>query len=161
MPRPRFCGKAKRAGKRKYGFPLWGKLSPQVTDEGAAAGHFPLIRRAGAPPSPKGGRLFSTHAASRPTMQPNGLRLKNAGAGSPRPTLFFIFYLLSFIYKKKPPQGGFFLFLHLLQQLLHRFGVTAAVVAYRGRAHAVVGGDAAVLQGVGKGQIQHIPQAPG
>ena len=41
-----------------YGFPLLGKLSPQVTDEGATAGHFPLIRRAGAPPSPKGGRLF-------------------------------------------------------------------------------------------------------
>ena len=41
-------------GTRKYGFPLWGKLSPQVTDEGALAGHFPLIRRAGAPPSPQG-----------------------------------------------------------------------------------------------------------
>ena len=25
--------------------PLWGKLSPQVTDEGATPGHFPLIRR--------------------------------------------------------------------------------------------------------------------
>ena len=37
-----------------YGFPLGGKLSPQVTDEGAASGHFPLIRRAGAPPSPQG-----------------------------------------------------------------------------------------------------------
>ena len=43
---------------RLKGFPLWGKLSPQVTDEGefcgncnntgwfvAAGGHFPLIRR--------------------------------------------------------------------------------------------------------------------
>jgi hypothetical protein len=39
---------------RKYGFPLRGKLSPQVTDEGVLAGHFPLIRRAGAPPSPQG-----------------------------------------------------------------------------------------------------------
>ena len=43
---------------RIYGFPLWGKLSPQVTDEGASAGSFPLIRRAGAPPSPQGRRLF-------------------------------------------------------------------------------------------------------
>ena len=39
---------------RVYGFPLWGKLSPQVTDEGEFAGHSPLIRRASAPPSPKG-----------------------------------------------------------------------------------------------------------
>ena len=43
-----------KRGNGKYGFPLWGKLSPQVTDEGAPAGHFPLIRRAGAPPSPQG-----------------------------------------------------------------------------------------------------------
>ena len=28
-----------------YGFPLWGKLSPQVTDEGEPSEHFPLIRR--------------------------------------------------------------------------------------------------------------------
>ena len=34
--------------------PFWGKLSPQVTDEGELSGHFPLIRRAGAPPSPQG-----------------------------------------------------------------------------------------------------------
>ena len=48
------------------GFPFWGKLSPQVTDEGATPGHFPLIRRAGAPPSPpqKRGRLF--HGAASP-----------------------------------------------------------------------------------------------
>ena len=37
-----------------YGFPLWGKLSPQVTDEGEPSGRFPLIRRASAPPSPQG-----------------------------------------------------------------------------------------------------------
>ena len=42
----------------RYGFPLWGKLSPQVTDEGATAGYFPLIRRAGAPPSPQGEGFF-------------------------------------------------------------------------------------------------------
>ena len=42
-----------------YGFPLWGKLSPQVTDEGEPAGHSPLIRRAGAPPSPPKGKAFA------------------------------------------------------------------------------------------------------
>ena len=44
---------------RVYGFPLWGKLSPQVTDEGkfATAGHFPPHPARSAPPSPKGGRL--------------------------------------------------------------------------------------------------------
>ena len=36
------------------GFPLWGKLSPQVTDEGATAGHFPLIRRVPRHLPPKG-----------------------------------------------------------------------------------------------------------
>ena len=43
---------------RTKGFPLWGKLSPQVTDEGATAGHSPLIRRASAPPSPPQGEGF-------------------------------------------------------------------------------------------------------
>ena len=55
---------------RLKGFPLWGKLSPQVTDEGelcghcnntgwfvAVAGHFPLIRRWRAT-FPQGGRLY-------------------------------------------------------------------------------------------------------
>ena len=37
-----------------YGFPLWGKLSPQVTDEGATSGHFPLIRRVPRHLPPKG-----------------------------------------------------------------------------------------------------------
>ena len=41
------------------GFLLRGKLSPQVTDEGATAGNFPLIRRASAPPSPLGEGFFS------------------------------------------------------------------------------------------------------
>ena len=36
------------------GFPLRGKLSPQVTDEGATAGHFPLIRRVPRHLPPKG-----------------------------------------------------------------------------------------------------------
>ena len=34
--------------------PLWGKLSPQVTDEGATTGHFPLIRRVPRHLPPKG-----------------------------------------------------------------------------------------------------------
>ena len=37
-----------------FGFPLWGKLSPQVTDEGEPAGHFPLIRRVPRHLPPKG-----------------------------------------------------------------------------------------------------------
>ena len=36
------------------GFPLWGKLSPQVTDEGATPGHIPLIRRVPRHLPPKG-----------------------------------------------------------------------------------------------------------
>ena len=39
---------------RAFGFPLWGKLSPQVTDEGATTGHFPLIRRVPRHLPPKG-----------------------------------------------------------------------------------------------------------
>ena len=37
-----------------YGFPLWGKLSPQVTDEGEPSGRFPLIRRVPRHLPPKG-----------------------------------------------------------------------------------------------------------
>ena len=37
-----------------YGFHLWGKLSPQVTDEGATSGYFSLIRRVPRHLSPKG-----------------------------------------------------------------------------------------------------------
>ena len=36
------------------GFPLWGKLSPQVTDEGVLAGHISLIRRVPHHLPPKG-----------------------------------------------------------------------------------------------------------
>ena len=36
------------------GFPLWGKLSPQVTDEGATSGYFSLIRRVPRHLPPKG-----------------------------------------------------------------------------------------------------------
>ena len=46
-----------------YGFPLRGKLSPQVTDEGEPSGHFPLIRRAGAPPSPQGEGFPGAHTS--------------------------------------------------------------------------------------------------
>ena len=51
-----------------YGFPLRGKLSPQVTDEGATAGHFPLIRRVSRHLPPKG-EGFSA-ATLRQTHQP-------------------------------------------------------------------------------------------
>ena len=46
--------------------PLWGKLSPQVTDEGATAGHFPLIRRVPRHLPPKGGRLFRRGGVNPP-----------------------------------------------------------------------------------------------
>ena len=62
---------------RSKGFPLWGKLSPQVTDEGelcgdcnntgwfvAAAGHFPLIRRWRATFPPRG-RLYRAAGAGQ------------------------------------------------------------------------------------------------
>ena len=51
---------------RTNGFPLWGKLSPQVTDEGVTPGHFPLIRRASAPPSPQGRRLLRRGGVTPP-----------------------------------------------------------------------------------------------
>ena len=51
---PPFYGCNNITGKPPYGFPLWGKLSPQVTDEGATAGHFPLIRRVPRHLLPKG-----------------------------------------------------------------------------------------------------------
>ena len=49
-PRPspaRLAARTRRQADRgaRNGFPPWGKLSPQVTDEGESAGHFPLIRR--------------------------------------------------------------------------------------------------------------------
>ncbi len=37
-----------------HGFPLWGKLSPKVTDEGESAGSCPLIRRVPRHLPPKG-----------------------------------------------------------------------------------------------------------
>ena len=43
----------------KKGFPLWGKLSPQVTDEGETPGYSPLIRRAGRATFPQRGKAFS------------------------------------------------------------------------------------------------------
>ena len=62
-----YAARCSHPGKSTYranhpdGFPLWGKLSPQVTDEGATSGHFPLIRRAGAPPSPQGEGFCSNY----------------------------------------------------------------------------------------------------
>ena len=40
--------------------PFWGKLSPQVTDEGTTAKHFPLIRRVQRHLPPKG-KAFPRH----------------------------------------------------------------------------------------------------
>ena len=51
---------------RTNAFPLWGKLSPWVTDEGVTSGHFPLIRRASAPPSPQGRRLLRRGGVTPP-----------------------------------------------------------------------------------------------
>ena len=52
-------------GKAHCGFPLWGKLSPQVTDEGVPAGHFPLIRRVPRHLPPRG-RLPAVGAGQAP-----------------------------------------------------------------------------------------------
>ena len=52
---------------RIEGFPLWGKLSPQVTDEGQPAGHLPLIRRVPRHLPPKG-KAFSSGANFYPLV---------------------------------------------------------------------------------------------
>ena len=72
---------ALRRGGAFFGFPLWGKLSPQVTDEGEPAGHSPLIRRASAPPSPQGGRLLRRGGVTPPYIAMTPLR----GRGGARP----------------------------------------------------------------------------
>ena len=64
MPRPRHNCNAKLTGSRIYGFPLWGKLSPQATDEGELSGHFPLIRRVPRHLPPKG-EGFPPHLNSK------------------------------------------------------------------------------------------------
>ena len=65
-PAREFTAIATLRATRSYGFPLWGKLSPQVTDEGEPAGYLTLIRRAGAPPSPKRGRLSAYSSRNLP-----------------------------------------------------------------------------------------------
>ena len=70
-------------GRLLYGFPLWGKLSPQVTDEGVPAGSFPLIRRARAPPSPKGGRLSRRGGVTRCSHTGNAAYRVNLPKGFP------------------------------------------------------------------------------
>ena len=67
---------------RTNGFPLWGKLSPKVTDEGATSGHFPLIRR------------VPRHLPPRGKAFPS--RIKPCPRGGH--TTFIIYYLLSLIY---------------------------------------------------------------
>ena len=74
LPRPRFCGCSNITGKPHYGFPLWGKLSPQVTDEGATSGHFPLIRRVPRHLPPRGEGFC---VAAIPITQLNGQAARN------------------------------------------------------------------------------------
>ena len=52
-----------------FGFPLWGKLSPQVTDEGATSGYFPLIRRVPRHLPPEGKAFPGGVRSPRPTGQ--------------------------------------------------------------------------------------------
>ena len=52
---------------RPKGFPLWGKLSPQVTDEGETTGYFPLIRRVPRHLPPKGKAFAPANPRTFPT----------------------------------------------------------------------------------------------
>ena len=52
--------------------PLWGTLSPQVTNEGATIGHFPLIRRVPRHLPPKG-KAFAFHHKNNPPPFGGGL----------------------------------------------------------------------------------------
>ena len=66
-----YAARCSHPGKSTYrvnatkGFPLWGKLSPQVTDEGASAGSFPLIRRVPRHLPPKGKAFAPTKKCVR------------------------------------------------------------------------------------------------
>ena len=64
MPCPRPNGNVNLTDNHLKGFPLWGKLSPQVTDEGATPGYFPLIRRAGRATFPQRGKALSVKNVS-------------------------------------------------------------------------------------------------
>ena len=57
---------------RPKGFPLWGKLSPKVTDEGATAGHLPLIRRVPRHLPPKGKAYARLHNKKPPPLRGDG-----------------------------------------------------------------------------------------
>ena len=84
-----------RRGARK-GFPLRGKLSPQVTDEGELPKTSPLIRRAGAPPSPPREKAFP----------PGSPRHKNVSARRTHQIyylLFLIYYFSTAHMQNKPP----------------------------------------------------------
>ena len=61
---------------RPKGFPLWGKLSPKVTDEGATAGHLPLIRRVPRHLPPKG-KAFVAPPATQYYNEYNGLACRH------------------------------------------------------------------------------------
>ena len=56
-------------GNRRYGFPFWGKLSPQVKDEGTTAKHFPLIRRVPRHLPPKGKAFPRYNGNCNPTTK--------------------------------------------------------------------------------------------
>ena len=58
MPRPRPYSIMNILGNPHERLPPWGKLSPQVTDEGATAGHIPLIRRVPRHLPPQGEGFF-------------------------------------------------------------------------------------------------------
>ena len=95
-PRPRFYGCNNITGKPHEGFPLWGKLSPQVTDEGESAGGSPLIRRVPRHLPPKGkaspcGR-FNPHF---PAPKPSSYLKTHFSA------IFAIFQATTVILKKK------------------------------------------------------------
>ena len=69
--------------------PKGGKLSPKVTDKGATAGHFPLIRRVPRHLPPKGegfpcavGAAYMPPVAAIPANRPNG---QTARASNARP----------------------------------------------------------------------------
>ena len=70
MPRPRQIGNVNITDKPPERLPpLWGKLSPQVTDEGATAGSFPLIRRVPRHLPPKGEGFCGGVGSPHPTGQ--------------------------------------------------------------------------------------------
>ena len=121
---------------RTKGFPLWGKLSPQVTDEGVLAGHIPLIRLAWDHPA-----LHRNFIAVSPPASPSYKCARTART----PYLLFLIYYLLF---NLPRRGNLRLYLGALCSGLSRalktphWGVFAPRYAKRG-ARAVLVPDGA------------------